>query len=248
MHKENTKEQEVRETKSQKSEVWTYRHACQLLETIVDKIELLEQLVKRSVGVNNYHYYGPYMENHGATTYNSPVNSDMSSEVANGQKSNEGQASAPVTSHTEIATEEKQLQKDDMEEPGDCFKFMNDFIKQKVETVVNTYYQGSSANLTLIEITFFDHNLLKKRNGHTALIKTLCAWGTIDQLSEKEMKKVMSGMASKMHTLPTNGYMEWDGSIYFNDKKTCQDIGKDLGEDIKYSRKKEKKNDSTFST
>ena len=139
-------------------------------------------------------------------------------------------------------------QEDDMEEPGDCFKFMNDFIKQKVETVVNTYYQGSSANLTLIEITFFDHNLLKKRNGHTALIKTLCTWGTIDQLSEKEMKKVMSGMASKMHTLPTNGYMEWDGSINFNDKKTCQDIGKDLGEIIKYSRKKEKKNDSTSST
>ena len=143
---------------------------------------------------------------------------------------------------------EDQLQEDDMEEPGDCFKFMNDFIKQKVETVVNIYYQGSSANLTLIEITFFDHNLLKKRNGHTALIKTLCAWGTIDQLSEKEMKKVMSGMASKMHTLPTNGYMEWDGSIYFNDKKICQDIGKDLGEIIKYSRKKEKKNDSTSST
>ena len=143
---------------------------------------------------------------------------------------------------------EDQPQEDDMEEPGDCFKFMNDFIKQKVETVVKKYYQGSAANLALLEITFFDHNLLKKRNGHTALIKTLCAWGTIDQLSEKEMKKVMSGMASKMHTLPTNGYMEWDGSIYFNDKKTCQDIGKDLGEIIKYSRKKEKKNDSTSST
>ena len=55
-------------------------------------------------------------------------------------------------------------------------------------------------------------------------------------------------MASKMHTLPTNGYMEWDSSIYFNDKKTCQDIGKDLGEKIKYSRKKEKRNDSTSST
>ena len=49
---------------------------------------------------------------------------------------------------------EDQLQEDDMEEPGDCFKFMNDFIKQKVETVVNTYYQGSAANLALIEIVF----------------------------------------------------------------------------------------------
>ena len=242
MHKENTKEQEVRETKSQKSEVWTYRHACQLLETIVDKIELLEQLVKRSVGVNNYHYYGPYMENHGATTYNSPVNSDMSSEFANGQKSNEGQASAPVTSHTEIATEEKQLQKDDMEEPGDCFKFMNDFIKQKVETVVNTYYQGSAANLALIEIVFFDHNLLKKRNSHTALIKTLCEWGTIGPFSKAEIKRIMTAVSNKMYALPDDGYIEWDNKAYVNDKKTCLDIGKELGDKIKYCRNKDSKN------
>lgn len=236
------------ETQSQKSEVRTCCCACQLLETIVNKIELLEQLVKRSSGVNNYHYYGPYMENHGATTYNGLVNSDMGTKTANGQKDDDGQTPAPVTPHTEVAAEEELSHDDDTEEPGDSFKFMNDFIKQKAETVVNKHYQGSAANLALIEITFFDHNLLKKRNAHTALIKTLCAWGTIGHLSEKEMKKVMSGMASKMHTLPTNGYMEWDGSIYFNDKKTCQDIGKDLGEIIKYSRKKEKKNDSTFST
>ena len=137
---------------------------------------------------------------------------------------------------------EDQLQEDDMEEPGDCFKFMNDFIKQKVENVVNKYYQGSSANLTLIEITFFDHNLLKKRNGHTALVNCLCNWGAIGPFSKAEIKRIMTAMSNKMYALPDNGYMEWNGKAYVNDKKTCQDIGKDLGDTIKYSRKKESKN------
>lgn len=122
-----------------------------------------------------------------------------------------------------------------------CFKQMNDFIKEKVEAVVQKYYQGVAANLALIEITLFDHNLLKKRNAHTNLLRTLCAWGTIDPLSEEEMKKVMSGMANKMHALPAEGYLEWKGSDYVNDKKTCQDIGEDLGGTIKYFRKKEPK-------
>ena len=137
---------------------------------------------------------------------------------------------------------EDQSQEDDMEEPGDCFKFMNDFIKQKVEAVVNKYYQGSAANLALIEIAFFDHNLLKKRNAHTALIKTLCAWGTIGPFSKTEIKKNMTAMSNKMYVLPDDGYMEWNGKAYVNDKKMCQDIGKDLGGTIKYSRKKESKN------
>ena len=137
---------------------------------------------------------------------------------------------------------EDQSQEDDMEEPGDCFKFMNDFIKQKVETVVNTYYQGSAANLALIEIVFFDHNLLKKRNGHTALIKALCAWGTIGPFSKAEIKRIMTAVSNKMYALPDDGYMEWNGKAYVNDKKLCQDIGKDLGGTIKYSRKKESKN------
>lgn len=242
MHKENTKEQEAQEKHSQEIEVRTCSYACQLLETIVNKIELLEQLVKRSAGVNNYHYYGPYMENHGATTYNGPANSNIGTEAANGQKVEDGQTTTSEAPHTEVAAEEKQPQEDETEEPGDCFKFMNDFIKQMVETIVNTHYQGSAANLALIEITFFDHNLLKKRNGHTALINCLCDWGTIGPFSKAEIKRIMTAMSNKMYALPDNGYMEWNGKAYVNDKKTCQDIGKDLGDTIKYSRKKESKN------
>lgn len=137
---------------------------------------------------------------------------------------------------------EDQPQEDDMEKPGDCFKFMNDFIKQKVETVVNTYYQGSAANLALIEIVFFDHNLLKKRNGHTALIKTLCTWGTIGPFSKAEIKRIMTAMSNKMYALPDDGYIEWDNKAYVNDKKTCLDIGKELGDKIKYCRNKDSKN------
>ena len=137
---------------------------------------------------------------------------------------------------------EDQPQEDDMEEPGDCFKFMNDFIKQKVETVVNTYYQGSAANLALIEIVFFDHNLLKKRNSHTALIKTLCEWGTIGPFSKAEIKRIMTAVSNKMYALPDDGYIEWDNKAYVNDKKTCLDIGKELGDKIKYCRNKDSKN------
>lgn len=121
------------------------------------------------------------------------------------------------------------------------FKKMNDFIKEKVENVVRTYYQGSAANLALIETTLFDHDLLRKRNAHTAFIRVLCAWGTIDRLSDVDIKKVMLGMSNKMHHLPVEGYMEWKGSDFVNDKKTCQDIGKDLGDTIKYSRNIETK-------
>lgn len=122
---------------------------------------------------------------------------------------------------------------------GKCFKFINDDIKEKVAAAVNKFYQGSAANLALLEIVFFDHNLLKKRNAHTALLKCLCAWGAIEQLTPDEMKKHMTAMANKMHALPDEGYREWKLSDYVNDKKTCMDIGDELGEKIKYSRKKE---------
>jgi hypothetical protein len=132
---------------------------------------------------------------------------------------------------------------DDKREPMDpvakCFKFPNDFVKQKVKAVVNDYHQGIAANLALIEVTLFDHNLLNKRNAHTALLKALMAWDMIDQLSDEELKKTTNGMANKLGFLPSAGYMEWNDKSYVNDKKTCMDIGKDLGSTMPYSRKKE---------
>ena len=46
-------------------------------------------------------------------------------------------------------------------------------------------------------------------------------------------------MANKLGFLPSAGYMEWNDKSYVNDKKTCMDIGKDLGSTMPYSRKKE---------
>lgn len=160
-------------------------------------------------------------------------------------KLNADQLPASVMPHTEVDVEQQEAETDDKEAYSDleskCFKFINDLIRQKVDAAVNKYYKGNAANLTLLEIVFFDHNLLKKRNAHTALIRCLCEWGTIEQLTEKEMKSLMNAMANKMHALPDDGYKEWDVSAYVNDKKTCMDIGDELGETIKYSRKKEAK-------
>jgi len=160
-------------------------------------------------------------------------------------KLNADQLPASVMPHTEVDVEQQEAEADDTETHSDleskCFKFINDLIRQKVEAAVKKFYQGSAANLALLEIVFFDHNLLKKRNAHTALIRCLCEWGTIEQLTEKEMKSLMNAMANKMHALPDDGYKEWDVSAYVNDKKTCMDIGDELGETIKYSRKKEAK-------
>ncbi len=125
-------------------------------------------------------------------------------------------------------------------ENHDCFKIENDFVKEKVDAVVKKYYNGSHAELALIELTLYDHHLLKKRNAHTAFLKKLVAWGIID-LSETELKKASQGIAYKMHSLPSYGYREWAGSDYVNDKNTCMDIGRDLGPTMPYNRKKEEK-------
>lgn len=121
---------------------------------------------------------------------------------------------------------------------GKCFRYTSDFVKQKVIAIAKEYYHESAANLALIEVALFDHNLLLRRNKHTAFVKTLIAWGAIGSVDGDTIKKLANDMAKKQGTLPTCGYMEWKDD-YLNDKKTCLDIGGILGDTIKYSRKKE---------
>ena len=203
-----------------------------------DKIKELEKRLKKQKAERNYNFFRPVGQiiEH-VDTINFTMDKDGTFHFEN-----IGQVNAvtqPKASEKKDVKEE-QPEEENKEDWSGCFKFMNEFIRQRVEAVVNSYYQGNAANLALIEITFFDHNLLKKRNAHTALIKALCAWGTIGPFNKEEIKKLMNAMAGKMSDLPNNGYMEWDGTVYVNDKKICQDIGKDLGEEIKYSRKKDK--------
>ena len=117
-----------------------------------------------------------------------------------------------------------------------CFKNDSEFVREKAKKVVDKYYLGSAVNLTLIEIAFYDHNLLSKRNTHKAFIRSLVNCGAIKIADESELNRLANGMAYKMRNVPPTGYLEWQGNAYGNDRKTCLDIGKDLGSTIPYCR------------
>lgn len=119
--------------------------------------------------------------------------------------------------------------------PEKCFKIANDFVRQQVQTVINGNYLGVVANLALIEITLFDHNQLLKRNSHTAYVKALVAWGILKVANEDELKSIVSGIADKHKRLPKEGYREWSQD-FINDKTTCANIGKSLGQTMPYQR------------
>lgn len=118
---------------------------------------------------------------------------------------------------------------------GECFRIFSEFVRQSVFAVVQDYYLGSAANLALIEIALFDHNLLRKRNSHTAFLKSLVAWGIVCVTNEQELKKIVRALADKHKRLPETGYKEWSKD-YINDKVTCENIGKKLGSTIPYNR------------
>lgn len=116
-----------------------------------------------------------------------------------------------------------------------CFKFNNTFVKDTVNTVVRSFYNGSHADLALIEVSLFDHGQLRKRNAHKAFVKSLIAWGILDKVGEEELKQIQKGIIDKFRHLPKEGYMQWGDSL-LNDKNTCISIGKKLGPTMKYCR------------
>lgn len=153
----------------------------------------------------------------------------------------------PVMPHTEVGveqSEEEQLE-DEMDDESNsalaivskCFIFTSDFVKEKTEAVVKKYYKGSYADLALIEIVLFDHGQLKKRNTHTAFVKSLMAWGILNAVSGNALKQITDGIRDKHSRLPKEGYKEWD-QRFLNDKNTCVNIGNEL-DSMPYIRKKE---------
>ena len=106
-------------------------------------------------------------------------------------------------------------------------------LGEKVKEAVEKYYRGVAANLTLIEVTLFDHCLIYKRNSHTPLVRSLIAWGILGKMSEVEVKKLSNLMASKYQEIPKGGYKVWD-KYHENDKTLCADIGANLGPTIPY--------------
>lgn len=121
----------------------------------------------------------------------------------------------------------------------DCFKHSSEFVKGQVESVVNDNYFGTDANLALIEIALFDHNLLKKRNAHTAFVRTLIAWGIIKVADDNAMKNIIRSIADKYKRLPKKGYKDWDDN-FINEKTVCENIGKKLGLTMPYHRQNPK--------
>lgn len=163
-------------------------------------------------------------------------------------KLNADQVPSPVMPHTEVEVEQpeaEEQQEDEMDDDSDsalavvskCFIFTSDFVKEKTEAVVKKYYKGSYADLALIEITLFDHGQLKKRNAHTAFVKSLMAWGILNKASGKALKQITDGIRDKHSRLPKVGYKEWDQQ-FLNDKNTCVSIGNEL-DSMPYNRKKE---------
>ena len=118
---------------------------------------------------------------------------------------------------------------------GICFKNTSGFVRDLVLNLVKDYYLGSAVNLTLIEITLYDHNLIKKRNTHTAFIKSLIAWEILT-IDEGEIKALANGMADKYKRVPKDGYKAWP-TMLINDKKMCENMGRKLGSTIPYCRK-----------
>lgn len=117
-----------------------------------------------------------------------------------------------------------------------CFIFPNDFTRERVAVVVKEFYHGSAANLALIEIVLYDHGQLKKRNAHTAFLKALMAWDVIEKTDDEGIKKLSNGMAAKMKSMPPEGYLGWKDKGCVNDRGLCIDIGKQLGDTMRYGR------------
>ena len=238
--------QEARETQSQKTEVRTCCYACKLLETLINKIDILGQLVKRPAVVKNYHYYGPYTENQGPTTYNGPVNSDMGTGAVNSQKDDDGQVSAPVMPHTKVDVHNEQPQEDESDDDSlvvvsKCFKFTSEFTREKVKKIMEDYYHNSNPELALIEIALYDHDLLKNRNDHKPFVEALVAWGLLEIANNEVMDTVLSSIRHKHSSLPKEGgYKGW-GPNFQNEKNTCTNIGNELGETMPYRYEEEEK-------
>lgn len=116
-----------------------------------------------------------------------------------------------------------------------CFKVCNEFVKGQIDKVIKEFYNGSAANLALIEIVLYDHNLLYKRNTHKAFINALAAWNLINVSDEKELNRIVRAVSDKFKRMPEEGYKSWSND-FVNDKSFCENIGKKLGDTMKYNR------------
>ena len=122
----------------------------------------------------------------------------------------------------------------DASEVKKSFRFDTEFVKDKVKTIVTSYYNDSAANLALIEIALYHHGLLIKRNYHKSFVTTLVSWKMISVADETELKKLISAVTDKYNRVPNDGYLKWNDGDHKDDKTFCKNIGRDLGDTIPY--------------
>ena len=145
----------------------------------------------------------------------------------------------PVMPHTEVEKVEKDVNDDDQDDDalavvGKCFKFTSGYVKEKVGTIVKQYCV-SQADLALIEITLYYHGLLYKRNAHKAFAKSIVAWGILKAANDDEITAIVNCIKDKYTSLPKEGgYKGWN-ERFQNDKETCVNIGKVLGDTMPYN-------------
>lgn len=120
-----------------------------------------------------------------------------------------------------------------------CFKFYSRFVRERVREAIKEC-GSEKAKLALLEVTLYDHGLLKNRNDHTPFLRQLVDWGMLPNISnaedkEGEFKKTVNGVRTKAKNLESvKGYMDWDEKS--KDRVFCEALGKILGEEIPYRR------------
>ena len=133
----------------------------------------------------------------------------------------------PSVTSGKLAVEEMSVDK--------CFRFLNDFTRIQIGAMVKEAYQGSYANLALIEITLFHHRQLKRRNSHKAFVTALNAWGIIEIADAEELDRIASGVRDKYGRLPEEGYLDWSDN-FKNDRLVCGRMGEKLGPTMPYQK------------
>ena len=208
----------------------------EFVEELLDQ-KLEERLSKRPAE-RNYNFYRPVQFIEHVDTVNFSMDHDGTFHFENVGQVN-GQPDASRMPHTETEehdpTPAPPLEGRGAAAPeASCFRFPSEFTKQQVAAAVKKFYHGEHADLALIEITLFDHGQLKRRNAHTAFVKTLVAWGIL-KADEEEREQIIRGLKDKFKRLPKDGYKEW-GDVLLNDKNMCAKIGEVLGPTMSYKR------------
>lgn len=118
--------------------------------------------------------------------------------------------------------------------PKNCFKdgIDKEYVRDRVNKLVQEFYIGEDANLALIELVLFNHGLLKKYNTHKPFVKILKDWGELPKKLDraqdiKDTERIANNMSQKYHELNNKvnnilKYKEWNNNLY--ERKKCISI------------------------